>query len=156
MSFSPQNQTVVWKNPFFEMEKLHRDLNHFFEGSLPGKGGAESSLLAGCWSPAVDVVDTKEKVIVKVDLPGLKKEDIDVSIENGVLTIRGEKKQEIEHKNGDVLRSERYYGSFYRAFTLPSSVDAGKVNARFEDGVLELSVLKKEESKPRQIKIDVK
>ncbi|MBF0595327.1 MAG: Hsp20/alpha crystallin family protein [Candidatus Omnitrophica bacterium] len=138
------------------MEKIQRDFNRLLDASIPGKGDHDVSLLDGYWSPAVDVVETKDSVVVKVDLPGLKKDDIDVSIENNVLTIRGEKKHDVEHREGDVLRAERYFGSFYRAFTLPSSVDAQKVNAKFENGVLELSVLKKEEAKPKQIKIDVK
>ncbi len=156
MSFFLQKQNAAWKSPLFEMQRFHRDLNRFLEASIPGRGDDDVSLLTGGWSPAVDVIDNKDGVVVKVELPGIRKDDINVSIENNVLTVQGEKKPELENPEADVLRSERYYGSFYRAFTLPSSVDAQKVSAKFENGVLELSVLKKEEAKPKQIRIDVR
>jgi HSP20 family protein len=146
---------AVWRNPLSEMEKFHHEMNRLFDLGVVGKPDPEGSLLSGYWSPAVDVMDKKDQVVVKVDLPGLKKDDIDVSIENNVLSIRGEKRQESEHTEGDVIRSERYYGSFNRVFSLPAGVDSTKVNAKFENGVLELTLQKKEEAKPKQIKINV-
>jgi len=157
MAFLPRKQqNALWRNPFYELEKLHREMNHIFEPSFPVASDTHASLLEGFWSPAVDVVDKKDEIIVKADLPGLQREDIDVTIENNVLTIRGEKKREEEHKDGDVVRCERYYGSFQRAFTLPSSVSPDKVQAKFNDGVLELVIAKREEAKLKQVKIDVK
>lgn len=157
MSLIPRKQNnFVCRSPFYEMDKLHKEINRLFDFGYPGTTGADASLLDGVWAPAVDVVEKKDSIVVKADLPGLAKEDINVSIENNILTISGEKKLEQENKEGDVVRMERYYGSFNRAFTLPSTVDPGKVNARFENGVLELTLTKKEEAKPRQIRIDVK
>jgi HSP20 family protein len=157
MSLIPRKQVnPIWRSPFYEMDKLHKEINRLFDFGYPGHSGSDVSLLDGVWAPAVDVVEKKDSIVVKADLPGLTKEDISVSIENNILTISGEKKLEQEHKDGDVVRSERYYGSFNRAFTLPSTVDPNKVNAKFESGVLELTLTKKEEAKPRQIRIDVK
>ncbi len=157
MAFLPRKQNnVILRNPFWEFEKLHRDMSRIFDPIVSGETDQDVSLWAGSWSPAVDVLDQKDAIVVKADLPGLSKEDIDVTIENNVLAIRGEKKHEEKHKDGDVIRSERYYGSFHRAFTLPSSVDPQKVQAKFQDGVLELEIAKKEEARPKQIKVDVK
>jgi HSP20 family protein len=157
MSLIPRKQNIqVWRSPFYEMDKLHKEINRLFDFAYPGTDGAGASLLDGVWAPAVDVLEHKDSIVVKADLPGLTKEDVNVSIENNILTISGEKKLEQEHKDGDAVRLERYYGSFNRAFTLPSTVDVNKVNAKFENGVLELTLTKKEEAKPRQIRIDVK
>ena len=155
MSLLPRIQhNSIWRNPYNELEKLHREVNRLFDNGLTS--GSDVSLLDGFWSPAVDIVEKKDAILVKADLPGLSKEDIRVSIENNVLTISGEKKEEKEHKEGELVRSERYYGSIHRAFTLPSTIDSQKVSAKFENGVLELTLTKKEEAKPRQISIDVK
>lgn len=157
MGIIPHKQSnVVWRSPFYELERLQREMSRLFDRPYPESGEANTSLLEGFWSPAVDVVDREDAILVRADLPGISREDIDVTIENNVLTIRGEKKQEKEDKSGEYVRSERYYGSFHRAFTLPSSVNPEKVSAKFDKGVLELSIAKKEEAKPRQIKIDVK
>lgn len=157
MVFLPRKQNnVIMRNPFWELERLHRDMSRIFDPIMSGETEQDASLWAGNWSPAVDVLEQKDAILVKADLPGMRREDIDVSIENNVLSIRGEKKHDAEHKEGDVIRCERYYGTFHRAFTLPSSVDPQKVQAQFHDGVLELQIAKKEEAKPRQIKVDVK
>ena len=104
----------------------------------------------------LDITDEKDQIKVKADLPGLKKEDIEINLENDILTIKGEKKEEKEIKEKDFIRSERYYGAFHRAFTLPASVDAAKVNAAYKEGVLEITLPKKEGAKPKQIKVDIK
>jgi HSP20 family protein len=157
MALIPRKENnVVWRSPFYELAKFHKDLDQLFDLGNPWSVSRDTSLLDGLWAPAVDVLERKDSIVVKADLPGLSKEDISVSIENNVLTINGEKKMEKEHKEGDIVRSERYYGSFNRAFTLPSTVDPNQVNAKFENGVLELTLAKKEEAKPRQIRIDVK
>ena len=157
MVFLSRNQhNAAWRNPFYEMERLQREMNRFLDPMLSASRDGSASLLDGFWSPAVDVVDKEDSIVVKADLPGLAREDVDVSIENNVLTIRGEKKRGQELLDGEVIRAERYYGGFYRAFTLPSTADADKIQASFNNGVLELVILKKEEAKPKQIKIDVK
>jgi HSP20 family protein len=143
-------------NPFYELEKIHRGLNRAFDLSLWGEGDKESSLLSGLWSPAVDVLDTKDSIIVRAEMPGMSKEDIDITIENNVLSIRGEKKEKKDYKQDELVRTERFYGMFHRTFTLPSQVATDKVTAKLNDGVLELTMLKKEEAKPKHIKVDVK
>lgn len=147
---------LIRHNPFNDLERMHRHMNHLLDFTFPGLGGHDTSLLEGYWVPAIDVHDKTNEIIVTADLPGLSKDDIDIVIENNVLTIRGEKKYDASNKEGEAIRMERYYGSFYRAFTLPASVDANKVNAKFNNGVLELTIAKKEEARQKQIKIDVK
>lgn len=139
---------------FEDLEGFQREMNRLFDTTLmrPLKVGNGGSL----WAPAVDIVDEKDQIRVKADLPGMKKEDIEVNVENDVLTIKGEKKEEKEIKEKDYVRSERYYGAFHRAFTLPVSVDSSKVNASYKEGVLEITLPKKEGAKPKQIKVDIK
>jgi len=112
--------------------------------------------LTGIWSPRVDIFDEKDQICVKVDIPGLEKDQIDITAEEGVLTIKGEKKEEKEIKEKDCVRSERYYGSFHRSFTLPAGADTGKVDASYKNGVLEVKIPKKEEAKTKQVKVDIK
>jgi HSP20 family protein len=107
------------------------------------------------WSPSIEVVDTKNDVKVLAEIPGIKKEDIQVSVDGDLLTIKGEKKQTIETKENGVLRSERVYGNFYRALTLSKTVDASNIKATYQNGVLELTLPKIEEAKPKQISISV-
>ena len=107
------------------------------------------------WFPAVDIYDNKNNLVIKADIPGMTQKDIDVSVEDDVLRIKGEKKNEHEEKKDNFYRLERAYGYFERSFALPANVDATKVKAAYKDGVLELTLPKKEEAKPKQIKVDV-
>ena len=106
------------------------------------------------WSPSIEVIDAKNDVRVLAEIPGLNKEDIHVSVDGNLLTVKGEKKQAADKENG-VVRSERVYGNFYRALTLPKTVDAGNIKATYQNGVLELTLPKIEEAKPKQISISV-
>jgi len=142
-------------SPFRMMEQMNRDLGRFFDGGWPDMQAA-NSLMEGAFAPSVDVMEDKDQITVKAELPGMAKEDIKISLENGVLSIQGEKKAEKEVKEGGLLRQERSYGSFYRAFTLPAGVDGSKATANYKDGVLELMLPKKEEAKPKAIEISVK
>jgi HSP20 family protein len=139
---------------FDNLEDFQREVNRLFDfrSSRPAKDG----ISAAGWMPAVDVVDEKDSIRVKADLPGLTKEGIEVSVDNGMLTIKGEKKEEKETREKDYIRSERYYGAFHRSFTLPAGVDAQKVNAVYKDGVLDITLPKREDAKTKQIKVDVK
>ncbi len=151
-------QLVPWKSRgtgldvFQDLEDFQKEMNRLFERTQWPVKAANG----GIWAPAVDIIDEKDQVRIKADLPGLKKEDIEVSADNGVLTIKGEKKEEKEIKEKDYVRSERYYGSFHRSFSLPAGVDAQKVNAVYKDGVLEVTLPKREDAKPKQIKVEVK
>jgi HSP20 family protein len=108
------------------------------------------------WMPAVDVFEKEDKFIVKAELPGMKDDDIDVSVIGDTLSIKGEKKSETEVKDEDYYRSERSYGSFYRSIPLPSNVDANKVEASFDDGVLEITLPKSVKVKPKKIAVSAK
>jgi len=108
------------------------------------------------WMPAIDVFEKDDKFIVKAELPGMKEEDIDVSVSGDMLIIKGEKKTESEVKETDYYRCERACGSFYRSIPLPSTVDAGKIEADFEDGVLEVSLPKSAEVKPKKVAVSAR
>jgi HSP20 family protein len=107
------------------------------------------------WSPAVDIFETENELLLKADLPGLEMKDIDIQIENGTLTLRGERKYEQTSKDGGFHRVERGYGGFARYFSLPDTVDPEKVKAEYKNGVLTVTLPKKEIAKPRQIKVEI-
>lgn len=139
-------------SPFERLTSLRDEMNRLFENVFPG--GREESLFAG-WSPALDVHEDKENVIVKAEVPGLKKEDIELQLLDDVLTISGERKHEVERKEGNTFHSERHFGKFRRSVALPSPVDTTKVTAAYADGVLTVTLPKAEEAKPKQIDIKV-
>ena len=139
---------------FDDLEGFQKEMNRLCNVTLhhPGKKGNGGAL----WAPAVDIIDEKDHIRVRADLPGMKKEEIEVSVNNDTLTIRGEKREEKEIKENDYVRSERYYGAFHRSFTLPAGVDQKKVNAGYKDGVLEITLPKREDARPKEIKVDIK
>lgn len=146
MNILPRKQSAISRNVFSDLSNIHNELDRLFDFSFgwPEKFPVLSEKM---WIPAMDVEETKDSVLVKADLPGLKKEEIDINVHEGVLTIKGEKKKEEERKDKGFIRSERYYGSFYRELSLPASVDEAKVKASYKDGVLEIVIPKKEEAK---------
>ena len=137
--------------PFDRLPTLRDELNRMFDFAFPTR---DSGLFSG-WTPALDVYDEKDNFIVKVELPGMKKEDIGISLHDGVLTVSGERKHEREEKEGGTFRSERYFGRFQRSVTLPALVNAGDVKANYKDGILTIDLPKSEEAKPRQIAVNV-
>jgi HSP20 family protein len=143
-------ELAAW-TPLDRLASLRDEMNRLFDFSWPSR---DSGLFSG-WSPALDVHDDKDNFIVTCELPGMKKEEIDISLHDGVLTISGERKQEHETGKGDTFRSERYFGKFQRSVTLPASVDGGKVKASYKDGILRVELPKAEEAKPRQIEVNV-
>jgi HSP20 family protein len=136
---------------FDRLPSLRDELNRLFDFALPTR---DSGLFSG-WTPPLDVFDEKDNFVVKAELPGLKKEDIEINVHNGVLTISGERKHEAEKKEGQTFRSERYFGRFQRSVTLPAAVDVKNVKASYKDGVLTIDLPKAEEAKPKQIAISV-
>lgn len=136
---------------FDRLSSLRDEVNRLFDFSLPAR---DSGLFSG-WSPALDVFDDKDSLVVKVELPGLKKDEINISLHEGVLTVSGERKRETEKKEGESFRSERYFGKFQRSVTLPTAVDSNKVSAAYKDGVLTVELPKAEEAKPKQIAVSV-
>ena len=128
----------------------------FFEGFDPLRtfGGENWSLAT--WAPACDIYENNNEIVVKVELPEVKREDVLVSIENNILTIHGERKLSEETKKENYHRVERNYGEFTRSFTLPGFVDTNKVNAEFKDGILRVTLAKREDAKPKQVEVKVK
>ncbi len=137
-----------------DMASLQRDMNRMFDTFF--RGIEEPTLFNGTWMPAVDVVEENDAYVVKVELPGVNKEDVKITLESNILTIRGEKKAESEVKEKNYHRSERSYGTFQRSFTLPTTVKHDKIDAMYKDGILTVSLPKVEESKPKQIEVKVK
>lgn len=156
MALIPWRPREDWWDPFTDLEKIQTEMNRLFNMSLSRDGARDAGLLDRAWSPAVDIFDSKDNILVKADIPGLSKDDIDVTVQGDTLIIRGEKKQEKEVKEKDYARTERFYGNFQRAIRLPAEVDTGKVDAAYKNGVLELVLPKSEKAKPKQIKLDIK
>jgi HSP20 family protein len=152
--WQPRVQSVVSWNPFAEMADLRREMDHVF-GEFFGRTPSRMASTEAIWSPLVDVHETKEGYQLQVELPGVKQEDIQVSIEGETLTLKGERKHEAEVKEDEYHRVERSYGRFERSIVLPSVVDPGQVKATYRDGVLEILLPKKEEAKPKEIKVEV-
>ncbi len=152
--WKPQTGTLTRCDPFSELLDMRREMDRLF-GSFVGGTPASMAVAEGVWAPAVDVCETKDGFLVKAELPGMKQEDIQITIVENTLTLKGERRQENEVKDGGYTRIERAYGTFQRALALPSVVDASKVRAKYKDGVLEIELPKKEEAKPKEIKVQV-
>jgi HSP20 family protein len=147
---------VRWLDPFRDLTSIQERMNQIFEDALSRTRGREEGLRTGMWTPAVDIYEKTDSVVVKAELPGVEKDQISVEVKDGILTLRGERKFERDVKEESCHRIERAYGSFLRSFSLPVSVDQDKVSAKFKDGVLEVELPKKEKVKPKQIRVDVK
>jgi HSP20 family protein len=145
------NTLTRWE-PFRSYPILQDRVDRLFEDTFLA-GDKDSALTA--WAPAVDVHETENELVVTADLPGISERDLDVRVENNMLTIRGERKQEKNVTEGDYLRVERAYGSFTRSFTLPNTVNTGAIKADYHDGVLTVKMPKREEAKPKQVKINI-
>ena len=137
-----------------DMFSLRREMNRMFDNFFHGVD--EPSLFNGSWVPAVDVAEEDDAYVVKVELPGVNKEDVKITLESNILTIRGEKKAENDVQQKNYHRTERTYGSFQRSFTLPTIVKNDKIDAVYKDGILTVSLPKAEEAKPKQIEVKVK
>ena len=142
--------TLIRLNPFSEMRRMQDEMSRLFDPGFPFENG---ELASANWVPAVDIEETPETLRVIAELPGMKREDIQVEFESGMLTIRGSRTREEEKREKNFHRVERSFGSFARAFRLPATVDAEKITALYEDGVLRLEMPKREESKARRIQI---
>jgi len=143
-------------DPFRDLVSLQERMNRLFEDSLSRSKTTDQEMAMGAWTPAVDIFETAEEVVLKADLPGVEEKDIDVRIENSTLTLRGERKFMKETKEEDYHRIERSYGVFSRSFQLPGSIDQTKISATHKEGVLEVHLPKREDTRPKQIKVDVK
>ena len=146
--------SIIRWEPFREISTLRDRMDRLFDDFSRGWGLVEG-LATGLWNPPVDVYETGESIVLKADLPDLTENDVDVSVQGNTLTIRGERQHEKEVKEKDYRRMERSYGAFARSFTLPGTVDPDKVEAGFSHGVLTVTLPKREESKPKPIKVKV-
>jgi HSP20 family protein len=144
-------------DPFREMvslqDRMSRLLDMAGSGSISRSG--DDSLLSSAFIPPVDVYEDEHSVILKMEVPGVEQKDIDVQLENNVLSIQGERKFDKDEKKENFQRIERYYGSFNRSFTLPNTVDPNSVQADYENGILKVTLAKRAEAKPKQIKVNV-
>jgi len=140
-------------DPFRELSRVQEQVNRFLEDNYLRRTG-ESSLTA--WAPEVDIHETPDALVLEADLPGVDEKDLDIRVENNMLTIRGERKFEKKVSEENYLRVERAYGSFTRSFSLPHTVNTEQVQANYEKGVLTVRLPKREEAKPKQIKVSVK
>jgi HSP20 family protein len=147
---------MIKRNPTSEFRSLQEDLNRFFNASFPGFLEAEEGLLRGSWNPTVDIFEDQNAITLEADLPGVKPGEFELSVENRTLTLRGERRFEKKSESDNYHRIERSYGSFTRSFTLPSTVNVDEVQAEYKDGVLRITLPKREEVKPRQIQVAVK
>ena len=138
-------------DPFDELTMLRNRMDRLWSRMT-----AEDETALADWSPTSDVVETKDEIMIKAELPGIDEKDVDIEIENGVLTIKGERKAEKETEEKGFRRIERSYGTFLRSFTLPANVAPEKITASFANGMLEVHLPKKEEAKPRTVKVEVK
>lgn len=138
-------------SPFGELNRLRSEIDRFFEDPFsllaPTTGFFEG------WEPSINIYEDRDKTTVKAELPGMKKEDIHISLVGNTLSISGERKKEEERKEGETYRSERYFGRFQRNITLPTAVDGNKIAATYKDGVLTVTLPKAEEAKPKQIPV---
>ena len=151
--WNPARELATFPGDVFSMQ---REINKMFDNFFRGGAVDDGSLEASLWSPAVDVAERDDEFQVKVELPGVSKDDVKITMQDNILTIRGEKKQEKESKNSNYHRVERSYGSFQRSFTLPTSVKHDRIEASYKDGILTIALPKAEEAKPKQIEVKVK
>ena len=150
--WNPARELATWPSDLFGIQ---REMNRMFDNMFRFDNRDEDSVF-NAWTPAVDIAEHDDQFVVKAELPGVNKDDVKITLENNILTIHGEKKQEKETKKENYHRVERSYGSFQRSFTLPTTVKSNKIDASYKDGVLQISLPKAEEAKPKQIEVKVK
>lgn len=150
--WKPEREVGDW-SPFRDLLNMQRDLGRVFDGLFTDYDSEGS--FAAAWAPRVDVVEHKDSYSIKAELPGVDKNDVKITLQENVLTIKGEKKQEKEQNGSNVHRVERAYGAFERSFSLPSNVKGDKIDASYKDGVLVVTLPKVEEAKPREIQVKV-
>ncbi|MGB9773233.1 MAG: Hsp20/alpha crystallin family protein [Bacteroidota bacterium] len=150
--WNPGRELATWDpyGVFSRLESWRRDFDRMFDSLL--RGGEEELTM---WAPSADISESDDAYEVRLDLPGVSKDDVKITLENRTLCVQGERKQEKETKGKNYHRMERVYGSFQRTFTLPSTVKTDKIDAKFKDGVLTITLPKAEEAKPKQIEIKV-
>jgi len=143
---------IIRWDPFRDVVTLREKMNRLFE-EFPAAQREEKDVMASNWAPAVDIYETANELVLTAEIPGIEEKDIEIKIEDNTLSLKGERKFEKETKEENFHRIERSYGSFYRAFTLPNSVDTEHIQATHDNGVLRIVMPKKQELKPKTVKI---
>ena len=143
---------VVQWSPWHDLSRLEHAVNHLFND---GANGKKAEFAAPAWQPAFDIIESADRILLVADLPGIEEKDFEILIDKNVLTVRGDRKSELQSESNGRSRKERVFGPFTRSFTLPPTVDAEKVSAELKSGVLTLSLAKRTEAQPRQIKVSV-
>src|SRR5437762_14201244 len=141
--------SIIRYDPFRDLRALQDEVNRLFTGNMARFD--DEGIARGSWNPSVDIYENKDQIVLEAELPGMKREDFDLSVENNVITLRGERHFEKKDEADNYHRVERAYGSFTRSFTLPNTVSAEGANAEYQNGVLRVTLPKKEESKARRI-----
>ena len=149
-----ESMAITRWDPFRDVLALQNRMNSLFQDYTRGQNDADA-LTTAAFAPPVDIYEDEHKVVLKLEVPGMKQEDFDIRVENNTLTVRGERKFEKEEKEENFHRIERRYGSFYRAFTAPNTVNTENVQASYDAGVLKIELEKRAEAKPKQIKVSV-
>ncbi|MHB8053881.1 MAG: Hsp20/alpha crystallin family protein [Candidatus Aminicenantales bacterium] len=143
---------IIRWDPFRDVVTLREKMNRLFEDSLAQKG-EDKDLMTSNWAPAVDIYETANELVLTAEVPGIEEKDIEIKVEDNTLTLKGERKFEKETKEENFHRIERSYGSFFRAFSLPNSVDPDRIQAEHDNGVLRVIMPKRQELKPKTVKI---
>jgi len=150
-----QRPDLAVLDPLRHLSSLRDEIDRLFDSPLSTLAEGTQPFLSG-WLPAVDVLQDKDNITVRAELPGMKKEEIDISLHDGVLTLSGERKAERKYEEAEACRSERFLGRFHRPLSLPSAVVAEKAKASYKEGILTVVLPKAEEAKPKQIEVNVK
>jgi len=143
---------IIRWDPFRDLITLREKMNRLFEDAFTSRT-EEKDLISSSWTPAVDIFETENELVLTAEVPGIEDKDIEIKIEDNTLSLKGERKFEKETKEENYHRIERAYGSFYRSFTLPTYIDQDKVRAEHQNGVLKITMPKKAELKPRKVKV---
>lgn len=147
--------SIIRWEPFRDLVSTHDHFNQLFNETFARAFGNQQEVSPRAWVPPVDIGETEDSLVLKAELPGIKPDDVEIRVEDNTLYLKGERKFEKEVKEENLHQVERSYGTFSRSFALPSSIDSDKVKAEYQNGVLTLTMPKREEAKPKTIKIDV-
>jgi len=147
--------SVVKWDPFGTAAALQGRINRLFEDAFPNRPGLDDPLSMGAWSPAVDIYDRQDAIVIHAELPGVNKEDISIEVKHNILTLKGERIDNQQIREENYYRRERVFGCFQRSFTLPEMVNPDLIKAKFKDGVLEIEVPKPEQAKPKPVSVKV-
>jgi HSP20 family protein len=144
---------IIRWDPFRDVVTLRERMNRMFEDVFSGRAEEGKELTTSTWAPSVDIFETEKELVLTAEIPGIDEKDVEIKIEDNTLSLKGERKFEKETKEENYHRIERSYGSFYRAFTLPNSIDPDRIQATHENGVLKITMPKRDELQPRKVKI---